>query len=74
MFRWKKNFFNILSNFDLAFAVPLQTSDPQTSDVIKVGQYKRRTGIIYKKKRRTLVEFEKNIIALRNKLKITPLL
>ena len=64
-----KNFFNILSNFDLAFAVPLQTSD-----VIKVGQYKRRTGIIYTKKRRTLVEFEKNIIALRNKLKITHLL
>ena len=76
--------------------VPVQTSDPQTSDFTKVGQYKRRTvqpsdlqtsdwykrrtstnvgpvqtsdGYIYKKKRQTLVDFEKKTIAIRNKLK-----
>ena len=53
--------------------VPVQTSDPQTSDAPKVGQYKRQTfkrragtnvgpvqtsdGYIYKEKRRSLVEF-----------------
>ena len=58
----------------------VQTSDLQTSD-----WYKRRTwinvrpvqtsdGYVYKKKRRTLVKFEKKIITIRNKIKITHLL
>ena len=65
--------------------VTAQKSDPQTSDSTKVGQYKRWTstndgplqtsdGYIYKEKRRTLVEFEKKTIVIRNKLKSTHLL
>ena len=59
----------------------VQTPDLKTSD-----WYKRRTETnvrlvqtsdlqyIYKEKRRTLVEFKKKTIAVRNKLKITHLL
>ena len=55
--------------------IPVQMSHPQTSDVTKVGRYKRRTlqrldgtnvglvqredGYIYNEKRRNLVELEK---------------
>ena len=63
----------------------LQKSDSTHVGLTIVGWYKRRTetivgpvqtsdGNIYEEKRRTIVELEKNTIAIRNKLKITRLL
>ena len=50
----------------------MQKSDLQTSDWYKrgtetnVGPVQMSDGYIYKEKRRTLVEFEKNTIAIRS--------
>ena len=58
----------------------VQTLELQTSDWDKrltganVGAVQTSDGYIYKEKDRTLVEFEKKTIAIRNKLKVTYLL
>ena len=63
------------TNFGITNVGLVQTSDwDKRRTGANVGAVQKSDGYIYKEKDRTLVEFEKKTIAIRNKLKVTYLL